>query len=58
MKPDGSCVHLGDGELCKIYYARPKFCRVQPGSHEKTALECNKLQKKLKLPVKYRVELK
>ena len=51
IKKDGSCIHLDENNLCKIYDTRPDYCRVGHKLKEsgltkeeyfkKTAMICN-----------------
>lgn len=38
-KPDGSCKHLGEDNLCGIYDNRPEICLISFENHKKRARE-------------------
>ena len=64
IKEDGSCIHLDDNNLCKIYETRPPICRIGYSKPQEmldvdywklTASICNAWQEQDNVPVQLRI---
>ncbi len=67
INEDGSCGHLDPQGGCKVYHARPEFCRIdrlKPKGWtwrrywKLNAALCNRMQEKLGYPKRLRVRVK